>query len=45
MAVMGIAGEMAAEVSEGPGSLQMHFLDRLYGLTEADIAKRLKIKE
>lgn len=45
MAVMGIAGEMAAEASEGPGSLQMHFLDRLYGLTEADIAKRLKIKE
>lgn len=44
MAVMGIAGEMAAERSEGPGSLQMHFLDALYRLTEADIAQRLRLE-
>ena len=44
MAVMGIAGEMAAEKSPGPGSLQMHFLDILYRLTEDDIAKRLKME-
>jgi hydroxyethylthiazole kinase len=45
MAVMGIAGEMAAEQSAGPGSLQMHFLDILHCLTEDDIAQRLKIEE
>jgi len=27
MAVMGIAGEMAASVAAGPGSLQTNFLD------------------
>jgi hydroxyethylthiazole kinase len=43
MAVMGIAGEMAAAQALGPGSLQMHFLDILYCLTEDDIARRLKI--
>jgi hydroxyethylthiazole kinase len=43
MAVMGIAGEMAAAVASGPGSLQTHFLDILYHLTEDDIARRLKI--
>jgi len=45
MAVMGIAGEIAVEKSAGPGSLQMHFLDVLYRLTEADIASRLKIED
>ena len=45
MAVMGIAGQIAAEKSAGPGSLQMHFLDVLYNLTEADIARHLKIEE
>jgi hydroxyethylthiazole kinase len=44
MAVMGIAGEMAAEVAAGPGSMQMHFLDKLYCLSENDIKKRLKIE-
>jgi hydroxyethylthiazole kinase len=43
MAVMGIAGEIAAEQSKGPGALQLHFLDALYQLTESDIQKRLKI--
>lgn len=43
MAVMGIAGEMAAAIAAGPGSLQTHFLDCLYRLTEDDIARRLKI--
>ncbi len=32
MAVMGIAGELAAEKSSGPGSMQMHFIDELYSL-------------
>ena len=45
MALMGIAGEMAAEKSPGPGSLQLHFLDALYAITEEDFQQRLKIKE
>jgi len=44
MAVMGIAGEMAAEHSAGPGSFQMHFLDTLSGIQESDIAQRLKMQ-
>ncbi|MBF0186134.1 MAG: hydroxyethylthiazole kinase [Magnetococcales bacterium] len=43
MAIMGIAGEMAAEQSAGPGSLQFHFLDALYRMKESDISHRLKI--
>jgi hydroxyethylthiazole kinase len=43
MAVMGIAGEMAAGVSAGPGSLQTNFLDILYRLTEDDIKQHLKL--
>ena len=43
-AVMGIAGEMAAARSEGPGSLQMHFLDLLYGLGKADVLEHLRIE-
>ena len=43
MAVMGIAGEISAEQSKGPGTLQLHFLDALHQLTESEIQKRLKI--
>jgi hydroxyethylthiazole kinase len=43
MAVMGIAGELAAEKSAGPGSLQMQFLDALFNLEKADIESRLKL--
>jgi len=42
MIVMGIAGELAAERSDGPGSLQLHFLDSLYSLTETAIVQRMK---
>lgn len=42
MAVMGIAGEIAANVSPGPGSLQVHFLDALYTLSQNDIVGRLR---
>jgi len=41
MAVMGIAGEIAAEKSAGPGSLQVHFLDALHNLDAGEIARRL----
>jgi hydroxyethylthiazole kinase len=43
MAVMGIAGEIAAERAEGPGTLQLHFLDALYRLTEDDIIRRIRL--
>lgn len=45
MSVMGIAGEIAAEQAKGPGSLQLHFLDSLYSLTEEDILKRSDMEE
>jgi len=44
MALMGIAGEIAAEKAAGPGSFQVRFLDALYGIKKADIAKRLKMR-
>ncbi len=44
MVIIGIAGEIAAEHSRGPGSLQLHILDALYQLTESDIHQRLKIE-
>ncbi len=45
MAVMGIAGELAAERSAGPGSLQTYLLDALYTLGESDIRGRLRMEE
>ena len=39
MAVLGVAGEVAAERSRGPGSLQMHLLDALYQLDEAALTR------
>jgi hydroxyethylthiazole kinase len=43
MAVMGIAGELAAEGADGPGSLQVRFLDALYRLDGDTIARRLRL--
>jgi len=43
MAVMGIAGEMAAERSKGPASMQVEFLDALFNMKGEDIEQRLKI--
>ena len=43
MGVMGVAGEMAAEKAEGPGTLQLHLLDALFGLGEGDIRQRLRM--
>jgi hydroxyethylthiazole kinase len=45
MSVMGICGERAAEKSAGPGSLQMNFLDTLYGLTAGDIVQQLRLTQ
>ena len=43
MAIFGLAGEIAAERSPGPGSLQVHLLDALYGLDEATVRDGVKI--
>ncbi|MFA6834099.1 MAG: hydroxyethylthiazole kinase [Bacteroidaceae bacterium] len=43
MAVMGIAGEIAAENSKGTGSLQLNFLDELYQLTSTTLKKHIKL--
>jgi hydroxyethylthiazole kinase len=43
MAIMGIAGDMAAELSKGPGSFQANFLDSLYLLTGDIIENRIKL--
>lgn len=42
MAVMGVAGEMAAEKSAGPGSMQANFIDELYLLTPDILLKTLR---
>jgi len=42
MAVMGVAGEIAACKSSGNGSLQVNFLDELYNLDEAAIRNNIK---
>ncbi|MEA3505831.1 MAG: hydroxyethylthiazole kinase [Bacteroidota bacterium] len=43
MAIMSIAGEMASELSKGPGSMQMNFIDQLYKISIEDIEQRLKM--
>ncbi len=43
MAVMGIAGEIAAERCNGPASMQVEFLDALFNMNGDEIEKRLKI--
>jgi hydroxyethylthiazole kinase len=45
MAVMGIAGEMAAEGASGPAELQVRFLDALYAMTMEDVRSRLRLEE
>ena len=45
MAVMGIAGEIAAQGSAGPASMQVRFLDALHNLTGEEIGQRLKISQ
>ncbi len=44
MALMGIAGEIAAERSAGPASFEMAFIDTIYNLSESDIEARLRME-
>ena len=43
--VMGIAGEIAAKRSTGPGSFQMELLDAVAGLTQEELEARIRIRE
>jgi hydroxyethylthiazole kinase len=45
MAVMGVAGEIAACGAKGPGMFLTAFMDALYNLSEADVRSRLKVEE
>lgn len=45
MAIMGVAGELAWPSSQGPGSFQVQFLDRLFHLQEAEFLSHLKLNQ
>lgn len=44
IAILSLAGELAAKRSAGPGSLQMHLLDTLYTLDATTLKQELHIK-
>lgn len=44
LAVYGVAGDMAAEIAQRPGSFRVAFLDALDAITAADISARLQVK-
>lgn len=44
LAVYGVAGDMAAEIAQRPGSFRVAFLDALDAITAADISARLHVK-
>jgi hydroxyethylthiazole kinase len=43
MAIMGIAGDMAQEVSNGPGSFQINFLDSLHQISVEELKEKIKL--
>lgn len=43
MAVMGVAGEIAAQQSQGPGSLAVNFLDQLSQLSASQLQSYIKL--
>ncbi|MNY55682.1 hydroxyethylthiazole kinase [compost metagenome] len=45
MVTMGIAGEIAAEISNGPGSLQVNFIDALYQFSPEIMLEEMKLTE
>jgi hydroxyethylthiazole kinase len=44
LTTIGVAGELAAERSPGPGSLQMQILDALHQLDEATLTERARVE-
>ena len=43
-AVMAIAGELAVGLSDGPGSLQLNFLDKLYNMNEDEFFRTIRME-
>ena len=44
MALIGVAAELVIPVSNGPGSLQMNLLDKLYNITQDEFMKTIKLE-
>lgn len=44
IALLSIAGELAVPMSNGPGSLQMNLIDKLYNLTSTEFENTLRIE-
>lgn len=44
-AVFGVAGELAAQQAQGPGSLQVALLDCLYNLNSEQLLTRLRVRD
>ena len=44
MAIMGIVGELAVKKAVGPGTMQMHFLDELYKLSDKKIIQHFNME-
>jgi len=44
MAIMGIVGELAAKKAVGLGTMQMHFLDQLYKLSDKEIIQHFNME-
>jgi hydroxyethylthiazole kinase len=42
MVIMGLAGEMAAEEADAPGTFQVKFLDALYKINAEAIENRMR---
>jgi len=45
LSVFGIAGELAARVSNGPGSYKENFYDEIFNLSDSDISDMQKLEE
>ncbi|MFZ4861503.1 hydroxyethylthiazole kinase [Sphingobacterium sp. Mn56C] len=43
VAILSLAGELAAGIAKGPGTLQLHLYDVLYNLSKADIIDNLNL--
>ena len=42
---MGISGELAAEISKGPGSFQTALLDEVYAMTDETLLEKARLQE
>jgi len=45
MSLLGIAGELSEKISNGPGSLQMNILDKLYNISEQEFSENVKVSK